>query len=64
MKVLISIMISNLLTALVAIFIILAANFILCLGWTAFQIVITVMVVSFIITSIDCINIKNKNNHK
>ena len=61
MKVLISIMISNLLTALVTIFIILAAKFILGLCWTVFQIVITVIMISFIMTSIDIISLKNKN---
>ena len=64
MKVLISIMISNLLTALVAIFIILAAKFILGLCWTVFQIVITVIAVSFVMTSFDIINLKNRSDRK
>lgn len=64
MKVLISIMISNLLTALVTIFIILAAKFTLGLCWTVFQIVITVIVVSFIMTSFDVINLKNRSDRK
>lgn len=64
MKVLISIMIRNLLTALVTILIILAAKFILGLCWTVFQIVITVIAISFIMTTIDCIAIKNKGDRK
>lgn len=64
MKVLISIIISNLLTALVTIFIILAAKFILGLCWTVFQIVITVIVISFIMTSFDVINLKNRSDRK